>query len=91
MSDSTRIILFGLREHSDMSQSERVWACYWHAVLLYVNGGKKMTNTSLRERLAIDKTNYSMASKVITDTLKADLIKLADNEMPKSGYVPFWA
>jgi len=92
MTDSTRIILFGVREHSDMSPNERVWACYWHAVLLYVSGAKKMTNTSLRERLGIAQKNYSMASKVIAGSIKAGLIKNADPESPKSGsYIPFWA
>ncbi len=92
MTDSTRIILFGLREHSEMSPEERIQACYWHAVLLYASGGKKMSNASLRERLGIKKENYPMASKVISETLRKGLIKPADPDSAKNvSYLPFWA
>lgn len=91
MADSTRIVLFGVREHAEMTPQERMWACYWHAVLLYESGRKRMTNATLRKRLGIGKENYPMASKVINDALKGELIKLADPDLPKSGYVPFWA
>jgi hypothetical protein len=50
-----------------------------------------MSNATLRDRLGIGKANYPMASKVIADTIKAGLIKFADPELPKSGYVPFWS
>lgn len=52
-----------------------------------------MTNTSLRKRFGIKDTNYPIASKIISETLKAELIKPydAENKSKKlSSYVPFW-
>lgn len=90
--DNTRVILYGLREHSEMSPEERIRACYQHACLLYESGGQKMTNATLRERLGIKQENYSMASKVISLAKKKGLIKDADPGSGKNtAYVPFYA
>ena len=43
-----KVILYAPRKFADMSQSERIEACYQHAVLKYLSSGA-MTNTSLRE------------------------------------------
>jgi predicted HTH transcriptional regulator len=61
-----------------------------HAALKYI-GGQKMTNATLRERLGIDDQNAAQASRVIRATLDADLIRPADAERPRAGYVPSWA
>jgi predicted HTH transcriptional regulator len=53
-----------------------------------------MTNTTLRERFRIAEQNYSIASRIIADTLEAELIKQEDptNKSKKMArYVPFWA
>ena len=89
---STQVVLFAPRTFAGMDNSERIRACYQHCVLrLVVNS--LMTNATLRLRLAISDANYSMASRVIRDTIDAGLIKPHD---PTSGhrymrYVPFWA
>ena len=53
-----------------------------------------MTNTTLRERLGISKGNYSVASRIIRDTLNENLIKIQDPEGvgrgPKRKYLPYW-
>jgi predicted HTH transcriptional regulator len=90
---STVAVLYGPRDFSQMDRQERIRACYQHACLLYVSG-KRMTNATLRKRLGIDDANYSQASRIIGDTMKAELV------MPHGGalgskkyasYVPFWA
>lgn len=68
---------------------ERVLAAYQHAVLRWL-AGERLTNGSLGERLGIDKKNASMISRVIRDTQKAGLIKPADPNSPRAGYVPSW-
>lgn len=73
-----------------MKPQERVLAAYQHAVVRYLTGGK-LTNSSLGERLGIDKKNASMISRVIRDAQNAGLIKPADPSAPRAGYVPFWA
>ena len=75
-----------------MDNSERIRACYQHCVLrLVVNS--LMTNATLRLRLAISDANYSMASRVIRDTIDAGLIKPHDSSSgPRyMRYVPYWA
>jgi hypothetical protein len=46
-----------------------------------------MTNESLRERFGIEKQNYSIASRIISETLRAGKIK--ESEKPRE-YIPFW-
>jgi ATP-dependent DNA helicase RecG len=53
-----------------------------------------MTNTSLRERFAIAPENYSMASRIIAETIEAGFVKRTDPESKSkkhAKYVPYWA
>jgi len=53
-----------------------------------------MTNLSLRDRFKIDAHNSAIASRIISDTMKARLVKYDDpsNVSRKyAKYVPFWA
>lgn len=88
--ESVRVILYAPRQFAEMTQDERVRACYQHAALKYVSGDR-MKNSTLCERLGIDSKNAAQASKVINQALDAKLIKPADIEHPRAGYVPFWA
>ena len=87
---STKIILFGPRSFAELSRSERVEACYQHAVLKWLSG-EKMKNASLCERLGIDKKNAAQASAVIGASVDEGKIKIADPAFPRGGYYPFWA
>ncbi|MEW5424371.1 ATP-binding protein [Amorphus sp. 3PC139-8] len=88
--DAMRVVLFAPRRFAEMPPQEAIRACYQHAALKFV-GGQKMTNATLRERLGIGHQNAAQASRVIRAALDADLIRPADPERPRSGYVPFWA
>ena len=88
----TKVLLFSYREFRDMSTTDRVWACYWHACLLYADN-QQMTNATLRKRFSIVDTNYPIASKVLQDALKDKLIKPydPDNQSKRHArYVLFW-
>jgi ATP-dependent DNA helicase RecG len=87
---STQAVLYGPRSFADMTQDERVRACYFHAVLKFLSGDK-MKNASLCARLGIAAKNAAQASAVISKTLNASLIRVADPEHPRAGYVPHWA
>ena len=89
---STKATLFAPRKLKDMDIQERIRACYQHACLRYVSH-KPMSNASLRERFAIKEGNYAMASRIIRDTIQAELIRPADptnKSKPQAKYVPFW-
>lgn len=88
----TRVILYKHKTLRQMDKSDKIRACYLHCCLKYVSG-EYMTNQSLRERFGIVESNYPMASRIIADTIAANLIKDqdAENKSKKfAKYVPFW-
>jgi predicted HTH transcriptional regulator len=87
---SMQVILYGPRTFADMTIDERARACYQHAVLKFLSG-ERMKNASLCARFGIDLKNAAQASTVIKKTLEEELIKPADPEHPRAGYVPTWA
>lgn len=88
--DGVRAVLFAPRRYAEMTPAERVRACYQHAALRHLSGGQ-MKNASLCERLGIESRNAAQASVIIGQCQKAGLIRPADPEHPRAGYVPFWA
>lgn len=87
---SMQVALYGPRTFAEMTADERVRACYFHAVLKFLSGDK-MKNATLCLRLGIDPKNASQATGVINKTLSAGLIRVADPDHPRAGYVPHWA
>jgi predicted HTH transcriptional regulator len=88
----TKAVLYAYRKLSGMSQTDRIRACYQHACLQHVSN-QHMTNASLRKRFSISDENYSIASRIIGDTVDAGLIKPfnPDSKSKKHArYVPFW-
>jgi ATP-dependent DNA helicase RecG len=88
--NATLVTLYAPRSFAEMTPDERVRACYFHAVLRFLSGDK-MKNSTLCERLGIASKNAAQASAVIARTLEAGLIRVADREHPRAGYVPHWA
>lgn len=91
--DHTKSVLFAHLELKNMEQRDRIRACYHHACLKYVSNDV-MTNASLRERFNIEESNYPMASRIISDTIDAGLIKKHDPQSTSrkhAKYLPFWA
>ncbi|MFH1985853.1 MAG: ATP-binding protein [Pseudomonadota bacterium] len=87
---STVSVLYGPRQFAQMDREERIRACYQHACLFYVSG-KRMVNATLRKRLGIKESSYPLASRIISDTIDADLIRLHSGTRRDACYVPFWA
>lgn len=87
--DNTVSVLFAPREFGEMDREERMRACYQHACLMYVSG-KRMTNSTLRERLGIKDSNYPVASRLIKAATKTGLVKPYDGSGIAS-YIPFWS
>jgi len=90
--NNTLSILYAYKSLSAMSREEKIRACYQHAVLQYVSN-ERMTNGSLRERFDIADHNYSIASRIINETIKAGLVKIFDANASRKqiSYVPIWA
>ena len=89
----THVVLFAHQDLARMDKKDKVRACYQHCCLLYVSN-KVMANTTLRQRFNIAESNYSIASRIIRDTMAANLIKLEDQtniSKKLARYIPFWA
>jgi ATP-dependent DNA helicase RecG len=89
---STKATLYAHQRLIDMDSKDRIRACYQHACLCHVSA-RKMTNTTLRQRFGIEEQNSAKASRIIAETVKAELIKPFDPDASKRylSYVPFWA
>lgn len=88
-----KVTLFKPRKFKEMSQAERIEACYQHAVLRYFSSSA-MTNTSLRERLKMHEKQRTQVSNLIRDALEAGRIKRKDPTSLSSKfaeYIPYWA
>ncbi|MFA5829063.1 MAG: RNA-binding domain-containing protein [Candidatus Gracilibacteria bacterium] len=87
----TKITLYSYQNLTRMNKEDKVRACYQHCVLKYISN-ESMTNNSLRNRFNIAENNYPMASRIMSDTIEAGLIKAIDPEQRKHAkYIPFWA
>lgn len=89
----TRVILYAHKKLSQMDKDDKIRACYLHACLKYVQG-ELMTNQTLRTRFGIAEKNYSIASRIIAESIKSGLVKDYDSESNSkkhAKYLPFWA
>ncbi len=90
--NNTVSTLYAYKTLTEMTREEKIRACFQHAVLKYISN-ERMTNASLRERFNIATSNYPMASKIIKETIAANMIKLFDSSVSNKdrSYVPVWA
>lgn len=82
-----------ITELSKMTKQEKIEACYQHACLVYEDN-KAINNKSVRERLGIDKNQFSVASRIIADALDAQKIKLSDESITSkkdATYISYYA
>ena len=89
--ESTKVTLYAAKSFSDLSKEERVWACYLHACIRYVQS-EQLTNSSLRERFALPGNASASVSRLIKEVVDLKLIKPLDpNTAPKHmKYIPIW-
>lgn len=91
--DYTKVTMYAHRQLTKMDKEDRVRACYQHCCLLYVSN-EVMTNQTVRRRFNIAETNYPMASRIISETIEANMVKPTDpgnNSKRHSTYIPYWA
>ncbi len=89
----TTCTLYGHRPFSEMSREDRIRACYQHSCLRYVMNAT-MSNQTLRKRFGLPDRRAETASRVLRDTISAELIKPEDSTAGSrkyARYVPYWA
>ena len=75
--DNMKVTLYASLDFNDILQEDKLWACYLHACIRYVEE-KHMTNTSLRERFGLDDSYKSQMSRLIKQAVESKLIKPFD-------------
>ncbi len=88
-----KVVLYGPKTLRQMDKKDKIRACYQHCALRFVSG-ESMTNESLRDRFKIARNNYPTASKIISDTIEAGLVKdfeKGSTSKKFAKYIPFWA
>jgi predicted HTH transcriptional regulator len=88
-----KVTMYSPRRFAEMSNEERIEACYQHSIIEYYgNGG--FNNTSLRKRFGMHDKQAAQISKLIKDAIDDGKIKSKDPESESkkfSLYVPYWA
>ena len=86
-----QVTLHAPRAFSNMSQAERIEACYQHAVLQYLSS-QTLTNTSLRQRFKLHDKQRNQITNLIADAVAAGRIKRKDAASGNkfAEYLPYW-
>lgn len=91
--NSFKVTMYSPKKFADMTNEERIEACYQHSIIEYYgNGG--FNNASLRKRLGMHDKQAAQISKLIKDAIDIGKIKAKDPESESkkfSLYVPYWA
>lgn len=90
--ESTRVTLYSEIPYSNLSTEDKLWACYMHACILYVQG-EHLTNSSLRARFGVPQSSSGSISRLIKEAVALDVIKPLDPTTSNKHmkYIPSWA
>ena len=90
--DSTRVVLYSEMPFSSLSPEDKLWACYLHSCIKYVQG-EQLTNSSLRKRFGLNDSSSGSVSRLIKDAVSLKFIRpLDDHTAPRyMKYIPNWA
>jgi ATP-dependent DNA helicase RecG len=92
LENAFQVTLYAPRRFADMAQSERIEACYQHAVLQYFSS-QTLTNTTLRVRFKVSERQRNQITNLIADAVDAGRIKRKDTSSGNkfAEYLPYWA
>ncbi len=89
--ENTKVILFSHKDFFDLSPDDKLWACYMHACIKFIQG-EFLTNSSLRDRFGLKESSSASISRLIKDAYDKKLIKKLEDTAPRyTKYMPHWA
>lgn len=90
--ENMKVSIFDARPFAELTSQDRLWSCYMHTCLKYING-EQATNSSMRERFDIPTSTSGSISRLIKTAIAKGMIRPLDKESaPKyMCYVPSWA
>jgi predicted HTH transcriptional regulator len=88
----TKVTIHSKVPIKQVGKQDRIWTCYMLACLACVSSDA-IGNADVRAVFDLEDAQRSMAGRIISDTLKAGLIRPVDpSAAPKvMRYLPFWA
>lgn len=89
--ESTKVTLFSKISFTNLSAEEKLWSCYLHACIKYVQG-ENITNSSLRDRFALPESSSGSISRLIKEAVNRKMIKPVDPDTAPRymKYIPIW-
>ncbi len=89
--NSTKVILYARVPFTSLSTDERLWACYLHTCVKYVQN-EQATNLTLRNRFGLEDHSAASVSRLIKAAMEANLIKPVDPATSPRymRYIPIW-
>jgi len=91
LENAFQVTLYAPRNFAEMSQNERIEACYQHAVLQYYSS-HTLTNTTLRARFKVSERQRNQITNLIAEAVDAGRIKRKDTTSGNkfAEYLPYW-
>lgn len=88
--ENTKVTLFSKVNFFDLSTKDKLWACYMHACIQYIQG-EFLTNSSLRNRFGLEEKSSASISRLIKDACEEQYIKKLEETAPRhTKYIPIW-
>ena len=89
--ENTKVTLFSKIDFFDLPQRDKLWACYMHACIKYIQN-EFLTNSSLRERFGLEEKSSASISRLIKEACEQKYIKKLEDTAPRhTKYIPYWA
>ena len=90
--ESSKATLFSGVKFSDISNEDRLWGCYLHACIRFLQG-EYLTNSSLRKRFGLKESSSGTVSRLIKEATDEGLIRPFDPDTAPRymKYIPAWA
>lgn len=89
--ENTKVTLFSKVSFFDLPSKDKLWACYMHACIKYVQG-EFLTNSSLRDRFGLEEKSAASISRLIKEACEKNIIKKLEETAPRhTKYIPGWA
>ena len=90
--ENTKVTLFSELAFSSMSQESKLWSCYMHACIKYLQR-EQLTNSSLRQRFGLPPSSAGSISRLIKDAAAKKYIRPLDPDTAPRymSYIPCWA
>lgn len=89
--ENTKVTLFSKVKFFDLSTQDKLWACYLHSCVQYIQG-EFLTNSSLRVRFGVEEKSSASISRLIKEACEKGLIKKLEDTAPRhTKYIPIWA